>query len=530
MSDAKNEKTSSSKSKGLLGIIIALLVLALIGSGVYALNKGKSTGEEPAVNSTISEVSDITEKSIRFKDDSLNIKVGETVELEIIAEPDNSEDGIYKLKSDNPAIAKVDSTGKLTAVSPGSTTVTATLKSDESITASLTVTVAEDDTASASEKNSDSDRTAAAANAKRNQSENNTDTDTKKTDVSSAVTSSRRDSDKDAVSSAASSAGTTSSSTSSSSYVNSSTVTQSYSATSTSSSAGNTTQQQPVQQTEEKPNYSNEPIPNNFQYIDPSSVGKSIPIGYVQTDEKKVSISFDASWGNDKTQLILDTLEQYNIKSTFFLVGVWVRAYPDDVKKIAAAGHDIGNHSNTHPDLTQLDIGSIRSELETCSSDIEALTGKRPILFRHPYGAYDNRVIGTALGMGMNCIQWDVDTLDWTNNSGAEICARIRSKIKNGSIILMHNAGGSTADSLPMIIQTIHDLGYEIVPISELISQGDYIVDYTGKLVPLNPPEPSVPEEPEKPEETPSENESSQPNTSSIESDEDKDATDNSQE
>ena len=161
-----------------------------------------------------------------------------------------------------------------------------------------------------------------------------------------------------------------------------------------------------------------------------------------------------------------------------------MRDYPEDVKKIAEAGHDIGNHSNTHPDLTQLDSWSIRYEMETCSADIEALTGKRPTLFRNPYGAYDSRVIGTALGLGMDCIQWDVDTLDWTNNSGDEICARIRSRIRNGSIILMHNAGGNTAKSLPMIIQTIYDLGYEIVPISELVPE-NYTTDITGRANPI---------------------------------------------
>ena len=118
---------------------------------------------------------------------------------------------------------------------------------------------------------------------------------------------------------------------------------------------------------------------------------RSIPIYCVDTDEKKVSISFDAAWGNEQTQTLLDILAKYKVKSTFFLVGDWVRNYPDDVKKIAKAGHDVGNHSNTHPHMTELDVSGITAEIEACSKDIEALTGSRPTLFRPPYGDYNNK-------------------------------------------------------------------------------------------------------------------------------------------
>ena len=121
--------------------------------------------------------------------------------------------------------------------------------------------------------------------------------------------------------------------------------------------------------------------------------------------------------------------------------------------------------------------------MESCSADIEALIGKRPTLFRNPYGAYDDRVVGTALGMGMDCIQWDIDTLDWTGNSAYEIRERIRSRLRNGSIILMHNAGEHTAEALPSIIEMIRSEGYEIVPISELVPDS-YTTDYTGRANP----------------------------------------------
>ncbi len=211
---------------------------------------------------------------------------------------------------------------------------------------------------------------------------------------------------------------------------------------------------------------------------------RSIPIYCVDTDEKKVSISFDAAWGNEQTQTLLDILDKYNVKSTFFLVGDWVRNYPEDVKNIAKAGHDIGNHSNTHPYMTQLDVGGITSEIETCNNEVEELTGKKPTLFRPPYGDYDNNVVDTVKGMGMYCVQWDVDSLDWKNLSPEEMLSRIKNNIKSGSIVLMHNGAENTPKALPMIIECIQELGYEIVPISELIPKGDYTTDHTGMMIP----------------------------------------------
>ncbi len=210
---------------------------------------------------------------------------------------------------------------------------------------------------------------------------------------------------------------------------------------------------------------------------------RRIPIYSVDTSDKKVSISFDAAWGNEQTKTLLETLEKYKVKSTFFLVGDWVRKYPDDVKAIAKAGHDVGNHSNTHPYMTQISMDKMREEIETCSTEIEKLTGKKPTLFRPPYGDYDNNVVDTVNGLGMYCVQWDVDSLDWKGLSAEEMCSRIKGNIQSGSIVLMHNGGENTPSALPMIIEAIQELGYEIVPISELLPNGDYMTDHTGKMI-----------------------------------------------
>lgn len=136
---------------------------------------------------------------------------------------------------------------------------------------------------------------------------------------------------------------------------------------------------------------------------------KKLPVYYVDTSEKKVAISFDAAWGNEYTAGILDILDTYDVKATFFLVDFWAEKYPDDVKMIAERGHDIGNHSTTHPDMADMSVEQIRQELNTTADTIEEITGKRPVLFRPPFGSYSDRLIECAEELGYTTIQWDVE-------------------------------------------------------------------------------------------------------------------------
>lgn len=142
------------------------------------------------------------------------------------------------------------------------------------------------------------------------------------------------------------------------------------------------------------------------------SKDKKLPIYCVKTDEPKVSLSFDAAWGNEDTQAILDVLAKYNVKVTFFMTGGWVDKYPEDVKNIAAAGHDLGNHSQSHKQMSQLSAAECEIEITTVSEKIKNLTGKEVTLFRPPYGDYNNTLVETVNKVGCHCIQWDVDTLD----------------------------------------------------------------------------------------------------------------------
>jgi len=117
---------------------------------------------------------------------------------------------------------------------------------------------------------------------------------------------------------------------------------------------------------------------------------KMIPIYCVDTEEKKIAISFDAAWGSDKTEDILSILKEHNVKTTFFLVAFWVDKYPDMVKRIDEEGHEIGNHSATHPNMSKLSEEKIREELTITSNKIEAITGKKVTLFRPPFGDYSS--------------------------------------------------------------------------------------------------------------------------------------------
>ena len=209
---------------------------------------------------------------------------------------------------------------------------------------------------------------------------------------------------------------------------------------------------------------------------------RDIPIYCVNRDDNKVSISFDAAWGNEQTETLLKILKEKNVKATFFLVGDWVDKYPESVKLIAKAGHDVENHSDTHPYMTQLSFDEQKSQLAACNEKIKALTGKAPTLFRPPYGDYNNSVVKATKELNMYCTQWDIDSLDWKDPTPAQMVQRITSKLTSGSIILMHNGAKNTPEALPMIIDAVRAEGYEFVPISELILEGDYTTDFEGRM------------------------------------------------
>ena len=207
---------------------------------------------------------------------------------------------------------------------------------------------------------------------------------------------------------------------------------------------------------------------------------RSLPIYCVDRDDNKIAISFDCAWGTEHTDAILANLASAKVRATFFTVQFWAEKYPDYLKKIDEAGHEIGTHSATHSYMSRLSEAEIRSELKSSSEAITSVTGKEVTLFRPPYGDYDNLLIDTANAMGLYPIQWDVDSLDWKDLSAADIAARVVGKVKSGSVILCHNNGLHTAEALPIIFDTLRAKGYEFVPIGELIYRENYTIDNSG--------------------------------------------------
>ena len=168
------------------------------------------------------------------------------------------------------------------------------------------------------------------------------------------------------------------------------------------------------------------------------------------------------------------------------MCGYWVDKYPEEVKKIAEAGHDIGNHSATHPHMSQLSSEQIAEELTATGEKVKNLTGVEMNLFRAPFGEYTNDVISTAEKCGYYTVQWDVDSLDWKEYGvDSEINQVLNHKhLSNGSIILFHNDAKYTPDALDTIIKGLKDKGYDIVPISELIIKDNYTINAEGRQIP----------------------------------------------
>ncbi len=215
---------------------------------------------------------------------------------------------------------------------------------------------------------------------------------------------------------------------------------------------------------------------------------RELPIYCVKTDEaggKKIALTFDAAWGNEDTKKILEILKKNNVKVTFFMTGGWVESYPEDVRAILADGHDLGNHSENHKNMSQIFDAEKKEELMKVHEKVRELTGYEMFLFRPPYGDYDNAVIKVARECGYYPIQWDVDSLDWKDYGVDSIIKTVtgHKHLGSGSIILCHNGAKFTSEALDKLIQNLKDQGYTFVPLSELIYRDHYHLDHEGRQI-----------------------------------------------
>ncbi len=226
-------------------------------------------------------------------------------------------------------------------------------------------------------------------------------------------------------------------------------------------------------------------IVNSPLAITAAKTDRKLPVYCVKRDDKAVSLTFDAAWGNEDTQQLIDILSKYNVKATFFVVGQWVDKYPESVKALHDAGHEVMTHSDDHAHFNSLSSEQIAANINRSCDKIEAVTGARPTLFRCPYGEYNDNVISTLNSMGIHTIQWDVDSLDWKDLSASDINSRVCKAVQSGSIVLFHNAAKHTPEALPSIIEYLLAEGYKIVPVSEILLKGEYEIDHTGRMCPV---------------------------------------------
>ncbi len=208
---------------------------------------------------------------------------------------------------------------------------------------------------------------------------------------------------------------------------------------------------------------------------------RELPVYNVERPDKRIALTVDAAWEDDKTPFILEELDRQGIKATFYLCGFWADKYPEHVKEIHSKGHELGNHSNTHPHMNRLDDKKIQKELKDFDNKVEKLVGQRCKTFRAPFGEYNDLVITTVRDMGYIPVQWNIDTVDWKEERSAQtILDSVLPKLKPGSIILCHNNGFKIKEYLPELIQAAKAQGYEFVTISELLLDGETIIDVNG--------------------------------------------------
>lgn len=212
-----------------------------------------------------------------------------------------------------------------------------------------------------------------------------------------------------------------------------------------------------------------------------SSTEKKLPVYSVETDEKKIAITFDAAWTNQDTDDLIEILKNHNATATFFIVGDWAEKFPESVKSFYDAGHTIANHSDTHKAFSKCSREEIKDEIINCNKKLEAITGEKVTLLRAPSGDYTNESLEVTESLGMYMIQWDNDSLDYTGLTVDEIVNRVVSRARNGSIVLFHNGVDTTAEALDRVLTELEKQGYSFVSLNDLIYKENYSIDHTGR-------------------------------------------------
>lgn len=210
----------------------------------------------------------------------------------------------------------------------------------------------------------------------------------------------------------------------------------------------------------------------NYNEISSQEENHDVFIKNGSREEKLIALTFDDGPHPKETNEILDILNKYNVKATFFVVGKHCNWYSKPLVRAAKEGHEIGNHTFTHPDISNLSCDDIKKEIKDCEDTVYKITGIRPTLFRPPFGSYNQKELGqVAKECGYKIVLWTtVDAKDWKNPPPSEISSVIINKAINGDIILLHDYGTeNTVKALDIIIPAMIENGYKFVTVSELI-------------------------------------------------------------
>lgn len=220
----------------------------------------------------------------------------------------------------------------------------------------------------------------------------------------------------------------------------------------------------------------------DYAYQQVGVTDKKLPIYCTDNDNREISLTINCAWGAEDIDHILEILDNYNVKATFFVLGTWADVNTEELLKIHYAGHEIGNHSYSHKLPSKSTSTQLKEEIEKCNQIIEDVIGIKPVLYRAPSGDNTENVIKIAENMGMYNIKWSVDSIDWREDmTENDIYNRIIDRTESGSILLFHNDTKYICSVLPKIIETLQKQNYKFVKVSDLIYFENYYIDNTGK-------------------------------------------------
>lgn len=193
------------------------------------------------------------------------------------------------------------------------------------------------------------------------------------------------------------------------------------------------------------------------------------PIHRGNPHKPTICFMVNVAWGNEHLQTMLEVFAEHEIQTTFFLDGSWLKKYPEEAKKIRDAGHEIGNHAYSHPDMSQIGRARIRGEIVRTNNEIERTLGVKPRWFAPPSGDYNDQVIQIAKDMQMETVLWTVDTVDWKKPEPQRMVNRVVPKLKNGALVLMHPTA-SSAKALPHLIRAAKEKKLTIGTVRDVLS------------------------------------------------------------